>query len=393
MSSRQRMLAAIDHKEVDHPPCSFMLYNLLKDECASYTEFILRQLEMGLDPYVEIPPRPRHIVNDYYNLHGLAVHFDPRVHIHEWLERDANAANPIMIKEYHTPAGILRGEVCQTEDWRWGDHVPFLDDFLEPRSLKFLISGMADLDALQYLLAAPSQAEIEAFIAESQPALDLARQYDLLSAGGWGVGADMFAWLYGLQNLVYAIFDQPQFVHRLLDMVADWNRKRMEVIFMQGVDLYIKRAWYENCDFWTPKAYKEFIYPILKADCDLAHRFGCRFGYLITSNCMPLLDMIAEAGVDVLIGVDPSYWNLEAAKQKMKGRVCLWGGVNGHLTLEQGTTGQTAGEVQQAMQLLAPGSGFILSPVDNVRQDTPQARDNVEVLIREWQRLCGTSLS
>jgi uroporphyrinogen decarboxylase len=101
---------------------------------------------------------------------------------------------------------------------------------------------------------------------------------------------------------------------------------------------------------------------------------------------MPLLDMIAEAGVDALIGVDPREWDLERTKRKLGGKVCLWGGVNGHLTVEQGTEEQVAAEVRRALAALAPGGGFILSPVDNVREDSPQIRRNVAALIEEWQR-------
>jgi hypothetical protein len=41
------------------------------------------------------------------------------------------------------------------------------------------------------------------------------------------------------------------------------------------------------------------------------------------------------------------------------------------------------------MEVLAPGGGFILSPVDNVREFTPRATENVPALIDEWQRLTG----
>ena len=75
-SSRQRMLAALDQQEPDHTPCSFMLYNALKATCRGYEEFILRQIELGLDPYVQLPARPPVVVNDYYNLHGLPVSYD-----------------------------------------------------------------------------------------------------------------------------------------------------------------------------------------------------------------------------------------------------------------------------------------------------------------------------
>jgi uroporphyrinogen decarboxylase len=102
---------------------------------------------------------------------------------------------------------------------------------------------------------------------------------------------------------------------------------------------------------------------------------------------MPLLDMFAEAGVDVLIGVDPGAWNLTLAKEKLAGRVALWGGTNGHLTVEHGSPQEVRAEVRRALEVLSPGGGFVLSPVDNVRENTPGARENVQVLIDEWRRL------
>lgn len=383
------MLAAIRRQESDHAPCSFMLFNALKSSCDDYIQFIEHQLEMGLDTFVEIPPRPPVVVNDYYNLHGLPVSYDGRVEIKEWIERPADEHWPIMVKEYHTPAGILRTEVRQNDDWRWGDHVPFLDDYLVPRSRRFVVTDPEDLDALRYLLVPPTEAEVAEFRAQSEPVLELARRQDLLVAGGWGVGADMVGWLHGLEPMIFATYDQPDFLHALLDMIAQWNRSRMEVLLDVGIDLYIKRTWYENCDFWSPKGYRDFLLPILKADAQLAHDKGAAFGCLLTANCMPLLDMFAEAGVDVMIGVDPAEWDIAIAKQKLAGKVALWGGVNGHLTVEQSAEDAVRQEVRTAMETLAPGGGFILSPVDNVREDTPLSRQNVTALIDEWRKATG----
>jgi hypothetical protein len=386
-SSRQRMLAALDGRKPDRVACSFMLFNALRDRCQSYSEFVERQVEMGLDAYVQIPPRPPVLVNDHYDLHGLPVSYDPRVTVNEWLEHQPGESHPVMVKEYHTPGGTLRSEVRQTADWRWGDHVPFLDDYLVPRSKKFLVASPEDLDALRFLLVSPSQEEVAAFKAEAGPAIELARRHDLLLAGGWGVGADLIGWIHGLQTMVFSIYDQPEFMHQMLEIVAEWNRARMELVLEAGVDLYIKRAWYENCDFWTPASYREYLFPIVKADAKLAHQKGARLGYIISSNCMPLLEMFAEASIDVLIGVDPAAWDMAVARQKLDGKVCLWGGVNGHLTVEQGSTDAVRAEVRRAMEILAPGGGFILSPIDNVRENTPRAHENVLALIDEWQRL------
>jgi hypothetical protein len=298
----------------------------------------------------------------------------------------AGEVHLILVKEYGTPAGVLRAEVRHTDDWRWGDHVPFLDDFLVGRSRKFLVDSPGDLDALQYLLVPPTIEERDAFQVESAPVLEFARRHDLPVAGGWGVGADMIGWLFGLERLPYALFDQPEFMARLLAMIATWNRSRMEVVLQAGIDFYIKRAWYENTSFFIPRHYRQLIRPILEADAALAHSYGAKLGYIITANCMPLLGDIREAGVDAILGVDPATWDLELAKARLGGKVCLWGGVNGHLTVERGRAEQVRAEVRRAMQVLAPGGGFILSPVDNVRQYTPTAKANVAALIDGWRQ-------
>lgn len=387
MSSRNRMLAALNCREPDRPPCSFMLFNGLKSVCDNYLDFIERQIEMGLDAYVELPPRPPIVANDHYNLHGLPVSYDPRVEIEEWIERPEGENHPVIIKEYHTPEGTLRAEVRQTDDWRWGDHVPFLDDYIIPRSRKFLVEKKEDLASLRYLLVPPKKREVVEFQKETEHVREFAQAHDLLITGGWGVGADLIGWVYGLEKMVFATYDQPQFLGELLEIIAEWNHSRMKVVLDAGVDLYIKRAWYENCDFWTPAAYREFLYPILRNDVELAHEKGAAFGCIITSNCMPLLDMFAEIGIDVIIGVDPAQWDLPETKEKLGGKVALWGGVNGHLTVEQGSSGDVRKAVRHAMETLAPEGGFILSPVDNIRENTLKALENSQVLINEWRQI------
>jgi hypothetical protein len=380
------MLAAIAGQEPDHVPCSFMLFHLMKPGSRDYQEFVERQVALGLDTYVQVPPRPPAVDNDWYDLHGLPVSFDPRVTTQEWVEERPGERYPTLVKQYNTPGGTLQVEVGRDEDWKWGNHVPLFNDYLETRSKKFLVTEEKDLEAFQYLLAPPTNAEVQTFREDARQCKDLAARHGLPLAGGWGVGADMLGWIHGLERMVYTVVDQPELLEKLLGMIAVWNRVRMELILSAGVDLFLKRAWYENCDFWSPRAYRKFILPVLKKDVSLAHQAGVKFAYIITSNCMPLLEMIAEAGVDVIVGVDPHAWDMSVAKQKLQGKVCLWGGVNGHLTMEMGAEEQVRAEVREALRVLAPGGGFILSPVDNVREDTPQARRNVDVLLDEWKK-------
>jgi hypothetical protein len=385
MNSRQRMLASIACQEVDHTPCSFMLYKGLLTKSKSYLDFVQRELDMGLDAYVQLPPRAPVVVSDTYNLHGLPVKFGPEVSVREWKENLPGEKWPLLFKEYNTPAGQLNAEVYQDPEWPYGDHVPFLDDYIETRCRKNIVTGIKDLEALSYLLPAPTSSEIAAYREEAQPVIDFAKRHDLLIAGGWGVGADLIGWVYGLEKMMYATFDDPEFIEAILAQITAWNHSRMKVVLDSGVDLYIKRAWYENTDFWSPRSWRKFIFPILKADVELAHSYGAKFGYLITANCMPLVDMIRDAEVDVMIGVDPARWNLIETKKITNGQTCLWGGVNGHQTVEQGASEEVRQEVLTAMRLLAPNSGFILSPVDNVRVDDDRSHQNVGELIKAWK--------
>ncbi len=383
-TSRQRLLAALECRLPDHTPCAFMMYKGLKNTCRDYTHFLQAQLDLGLDTVVELPPRPPVVVNDYYNLHGLPVSFAPGVEVREWAETDTQGET-LLVKEYHTPDGILRIELPRPSEWPYGEHVPFLDDHVIPGATRRLVETPADLEALRHLLVPPTAAEIELYRSESAPYLEFARRNGLLVAGGWGVGADMIGWLCGLQNMILLTYRQPDFLRSLLGCIAEWNISRMQAAFSLPLDLYIKRAWYENCDFWTPATWKTFLQPLLRREVELAHQAGVKFGYLVTSKAMPLIEGIIEAGVDVLIGVDPREFDLQVLAEKARGRLCLWGGVNGHLTVERGTPREVEAEVAAAMRQLAPGGGFILSPVDNVRQYSPAIEANVRALINKWE--------
>jgi hypothetical protein len=379
------MLAALACQPADHVPCAFMLFKGLHTRSRSYQAFLEAQLELGLDTVVQLPPRPPQVRNDHYNLHGLPVLHDPQVSVSEWLENPPGERLPILVKEYRTPAGTLRTEIRQTRDWPWGNHVPLFDDHLEPRARKFLVETSRDLEPLHYLLAPPSEDVIRQYRADSQPYQEFARRRGLLLAGGWGVGADMIGWLSGLTNMIKFTRRQPDFIRALLGMIAAWNRTRMQAVLSAGVDLYIKRAWYENCDFWTPSTWESYLQPILKQEVDLAHEMGARFGYILTSSAMHLIEPVLEAGVDVLIGLDPREYDLRRAAELAAGRLCLWGGVNGHLTVERGSPQDVRREVETSLEIFRDQPGFILSPVDNVRELSETSEGNVRELIRTWQ--------
>jgi len=384
MTSRERMIAALKKETPDHIPCCFMIFSALWERCADYHQFIEKQLEMGLDARVELPELP--------------IHPRPEVQIKTWKENIPGKPFPLLHKAYITPAGTLKAEVWQTPDWIHGDDVPLFDDYLIPRSKKFLVEDERDVQALRYLFAEPTDEEIRLFREQAQTLKKLASDRDLLVSGGWEpysgdggcMGVDGLMWLCGIEGAILMAVDKPHLFEEMVEIVHRWNVRRMEVVLDVGVDLIVRRGWYEGTDLWSPKLFERFVLPTLKKEAELAHQAGAFFGYIITSGFMPLLDMIIEAGVDAIIGVDPVQGKgveLKPLKEKARGKLCLWGGVNGFVTMEMGSPEEVAQETRRAIETLGP-DGFILSPVDNVRDPSERTWKNVMRMIKTWREMC-----
>jgi uroporphyrinogen decarboxylase len=276
------------------------------------------------------------------------------------------------------------------EDWPYDDHVPLFDDYLIPRSKKFLITEQSDLEHLKYLLMPLSKEEIDGIKEASRPAKEFAERRGLLVTGGWGVGMDAACWICGIEDLMLASIYNPAFVEEMAQMIARWNQERIQIVLDMGVDLFIRRGWYESTDFWPPDLYRQFIMPSLQKEVQMAHQAGAKFGYILTTGTMPLLDILLESGIDVLIGVDPVQGrgtDLREFKRKLNGKICMWGGVNGFVTVEMGSRDEIRTAVETAMDILAPGGGFILSPVDNIRDTSEEVWESVEFMIQVWKEL------
>jgi uroporphyrinogen-III decarboxylase len=388
LPSRERLLRAIHLQQPDHIPCAFMSFTALRRRLQeNLYELAKAELDMGLDSFLFIPSLPRPQRPEHPELRGLPVRFHPEVQVAETQEQTSNGQS-LLHKCYRTPAGELTTTVRYTDDWPHGNHIPFIDDYQVPRAVKPLVTGRSDLDALQFLLTPPAAEDVAAFQAEVEQAHAFTEQHGILLAGGWGVGMDMANWLCGMQDLMAKTIEDEPFVTDLLNMLTAWNMARMKVVLSGKIDLYIKRAWYEGCDFVTPRFYRRVILPRLKAEVDLAHEHGASFGYICSSGLRPMFDLFLEAGIDVLIGVDPvqgTHTDLRQIKEKLGERICVWGGVSGAVTVELGSEDEIRQAVRQAVQQLGP-AGLILSPVDNITVDAPLTWSNLQIFIDEWQR-------
>jgi uroporphyrinogen-III decarboxylase len=394
MTSRERMLAALAGEQPDHTPCSFMLYLSLMKQCRTDAEYVERQVAMGLDAFVHVG----HLNADLHRYGGL----HPDVTWREWTEQQEGVT--YFCRRIDTPAGPLTSRIRQREGWPTTDEFPLYDDLLTPRMEEALVDPERDLAKVKYLFGPLKDDDVRALAAEAKEAGRQAQALGLLQVGGWkgrvrpglhvepGVmGCDAMAWLSDMEGIMALGVLRPDVVAEYARIIHEWNMRQLEVYLDRtAAELIVRRGWYETTEFWTPAGFRAIIAPTLRREAALVHQAGRRFGYIITSAFLPLLDDILDAGVDVLIGLDPAEGKgtrLAEIKERFRGRHrALWGGVSGAITVEMGTEEETEEAVRTALRTLGAGGGFILSPVDNIREDTEKARRNTRRFIETWQR-------
>ena len=204
---------------------------------------------------------------------------------------------------------------------------------------------------------------------------------------------DAASWLLGPENLIYACHDDPGLVEELLEIIWGWLVGRIEILLEEGVEIILHQAWYEIPDFWGVASYRRFLKPWLKREAEMVHQAGAVFSYIMTKGIMPLLDDFLEIGMDVLWGADPVQGeaDLPLVAEKLRGRMCVWGGMNGAVTLGKGTPDDARVAVEEAIRVLAPGGGFVLFPVDQIEPGTPW--ENIEAMVERWRELASYPIS
>ncbi len=388
MTSKERMLTSIRGEKPDHTPCSFMAFFNLQRQYPLDDEFLAKQVGMGLDAFAQVG--------------YLAPSLHPAATEKTWTTREGKET--VFHRRIDTPKGPLTQQVVQESGWpQEGDFWRF-NDWIVPRSREILVKPEQDIEKLPYLFGSFEKESIRNLRESAKAARAMADAHQVILAGGWNstnsllgrgddgvMGADAMAWLSGYEDIMVLSLTQPELIREYARVIHEWNLKQIEIYLdVSDAELIIRRAWYETTEFWTPEAYRTILAPFLKREVDLVHQAGRLFGLITTSAFLPILDDLLDTGIDVLIGLDPEEGkgtHLAGVKARFlaKGRA-LWGGVSGAMTVEQGTREETERAVRTALDTLGTEGGFILSPVDNVRVDTPRAWDNTQALIDAWKR-------
>jgi uroporphyrinogen decarboxylase len=124
----------------------------------------------------------------------------------------------------------------------------------------------------------------------------------------------------------------------------------------------------------SPAIYRKIIRPLQREMFGfIKARTKAKLFYHCCGAASFFLEDFLEAGIDILNPVQVSAANMdpEFLKKNYGGRVTFWGGVDTQHLLPYGSPREVADGVKRLIDIMAPGGGFILAAVHNIRPEVP----------------------
>ena len=183
----------------------------------------------------------------------------------------------------------------------------------------------------------------------------------------------------GSEQAMLDLADDPVFVHEVMDRATAISVEVGKALIHAGVDgIYIGDAW-ASASIISPRIYEEFCLPYHRRAADAFHELGAKVYLHICGNSGPILEMMADTGVDAIepLDVDGGV-NLAEVKARVGNRVCLKGGVS-TLLLLNGRSDQVYAEARRCVEALGP-DGYILGSADDIPRDAPF--ENIQAMAR-----------
>ena len=170
-----------------------------------------------------------------------------------------------------------------------------------------------------------------------------------------------------------------EFITSLMDRILEMNL-RISERFLDEVGEYVDIVWMaddvatKTGSMVSPKDYRELIKPRHKKIFDLVkEKTNAKIWFHSCGNISGLLDDFIEIGIDIInpVQVSAEGMDTKALKERFGDRIVFWGAVDTTFVLPNGSPDDVRVEVRKRIGDLGHGGGYVLAPVHNIQYDVP----------------------
>jgi uroporphyrinogen decarboxylase len=380
MNSRERVLAALNHKAPDRLPID--LGGSAVTSIAIPTYAALRDY-LGLP---EVSIRTLEVVQQ------IAVVDD------DMLEQFGVDVIPVFA---NAPAGYVPQFIAEP-----GGGDSFQDEFgstlRRPKGCFYydwqaFPLGKPSIEAMQQM-PWPDPADPARYRGLRQQVQRLRETSDRALFGMAPCGHDLFNQLLRVRGMAEGLMDlvaEPDFAEAFLDRLTDTIITAQQCFLREVGDLIdihftADDLTGQNSPLISPSLYRRMIKPrwarIIEAIKSLTN---AKIFYHGCGAVEPFLPDLIEIGVDIINPVQVSATGMDTGQLKKQygERLTFWGGgCDTQKVLPYGTPAEVQAEVQRRIRDLAPGGGFIFNPVHNIQPHVPP--ENIAVMFqtaKQWR--------
>jgi hypothetical protein len=365
MTSKQRLLTALDGGIPDRlPVTTHHLQDYFRDTYMNGMTDMEIFNHFGLDPiHWTAPHRPDPSKGEYYDPSqepSENPRFSRRIASDDW----RITSEPLPDSRYvttrytiTTPKGILTTVLQRNEYTSWvSEH---------------LIKEKSDIDLIGEFVTAPKcdveqvNREAEAF-GEKGLIRGHIPGFDIYGQPGCWQDATV---LVGIEELIMETFDDPEWVHALLEIL--YQRKQVYVRSLKGAnyDVLELGGGDASTTVISPDIFNRFVAPYDAKLIELAHQAEQRIAYHTCGGMMPILEDIAAMNPDAMETFTPPDMggdvDLAEAKHRIGDQVCMIGGFDQFHHFVDCTEEETRAAVRGCFEAAGSGGGYILSPSDH----------------------------
>lgn len=183
----------------------------------------------------------------------------------------------------------------------------------------------------------------------------------------------------GMDNFMMdlALEEKPDQLHKLLDFCRQAVLRYALAQIEQGAHCTSIGDSPSGPDLISPVYYRKYAYPYVKQLVNDLTAKGVTLAYHICGNSTPIIADMVSTGATI-IEIDQKA-DMQACKEAARGRATLLGPVDPSEVMANGTPESVTQKCRQAIEILAPGGGFILGPGCALPATTPD--ENIDALV------------